>query len=272
MLEITSFSNPKIKQIIKLRDKNERDATDLFLIEGYRELLRSLGHVQITQLFFCEDFFLKENEFDLIEKIKNKNVEIFKCEKRVFEKISYRDRPDGLLAVAKQVHLDISVLEKIVKQKPNPFFVICERIEKPGNLGTILRSADGAGADAVVVCDPVTDIFNPNVVRSSTGALFTQKVITLPKQIIFDFLKKQKIQIVAASPHAKEIFTDVDLTKSLAIIVGAEQYGLSALWMENSDVLVKIPMMGDADSLNVAQATTLLLYEVQRQRRNSILR
>lgn len=185
-----------------------------------------------------------------------------RCSEEVFAKISYRDRPDGLLAIAPQVHRKLSDL----RLKKNPFLVVAESIEKPGNLGTILRSCDAAGVDAVIVCDPTTDIHNPNVVRSSVGTLFTLPVLEASGEETLSFLKKHGIAIVAATPHAKVEFTQVDLTVPLAIVVGTEQYGLSEHWMKQSDLAVKIPMLGVADSLNVASATTLLLYEVLRQR------
>jgi TrmH family RNA methyltransferase len=262
-IEIVSFSNTRIKEVVKLKNKNKRDEKNLFLIEGYREILRAFkSGVRIKTLFFAEKLFLKGNEKFLIEEIENKNSEIFKCSKKVFEKISYRDRPDGLLAVAFQSHLKIENL----KSFKNPFLVICESIEKPGNLGSILRSADGAGVDAIVVCDPVTDIFNPNVVRASIGTLFTKPVIVCKKQEILSYLKENNIKIVATTPKSDKVYSEENLKTPLAIIVGSEQYGLSNFWLENADVKLKIPMKGDVDSLNVSAATTILLYEVQRQR------
>ena len=150
--------------------------------------------------------------------------------------------------------------------------MIAESIEKPGNLGTILRSADAAGVDAVIVCDPTTDIHNPNVVRSSVGTLFTVPVLEADGEETLLFLKENRIALAAASPHAKQEYTEADLTVPLAIAVGTEQYGLSENWMKKADIAVRIPMFGAADSLNVASATTLLLYETVRQRRSSLLR
>ncbi len=266
MLEIFSASNPRIKEVKRLRDRKDRDETGLFLIEGYREVLRAYGRVKIETLFFSEDHFLKDNEPSLIEKIKKNKAEIIKCSKEAFEKISYRDRPDGLLAVAKQEKLSLEDLRKIIKKSPCSFLVIAEKIEKPGNLGTILRSSDGAGVDAVIIADPCTDIFNPNVVRASIGTLFTQNVIVASKNDIIKVLKENGIQIVASTPSCSTVYTEADFKKPLAIVVGTEQVGLSEEWFEMSDIKVKIPMKGNADSLNVATATTILLYEVLRQR------
>lgn len=262
---ITSFQNPKIKEIKELRDRRARDESSLFLIEGYRELLKaSSSNFKIKTLFYCEELFLKDNEQRLIGQIRAEKIRVSKA---IFEKISYRDRPDGLLAIAFQNHLGLSDLKEIVTKTENPFFVVAERIEKPGNLGTILRSSDGVKVDAAIVSDPLTDIFNPNVVRSSIGALFTQPVIQSSALELIDFFKKNKIKIIAATPHSDLVYYEVDMRGALAIIVGTEQYGLSDLWMKNADYQVKIPMRGIADSLNVGAATTILLYEVLRQRK-----
>jgi RNA methyltransferase, TrmH family len=258
---ITSLQNPKVKEAVKLRDRKPREESGLFLIEGYRELKRAVdaGH-PIRTIFYCPDYFLGENEMELISKCKA--ALHLKCHREVFAKISYRDRPDGLLAVAPQTHVKLENL----KLKKNPFLLIAESIEKPGNLGTILRSCDAAGVDAVIVCDPTTDIHNPNVVRSSVGTLFTLPVVEAGVEETLAFLKKHKIAIASATPHAKKNFTDVDFTVPVAIVVGTEQYGLTETWMKQADIQVRIPMLGIADSLNVASATTLLLYEVVRQR------
>jgi TrmH family RNA methyltransferase len=258
---ITSLQNPKVKEAVKLRDRRPREESGLFLIEGYRELKRACDAGRKVQtLFYCPELFLGSNEEALKEQCKA--ALHLKCTREVFAKISYRDRPDGLLAIAPQVHLKLSDL----KLKKNPFLVIAESIEKPGNLGTILRSCDAAGADAVIVCDPTTDIHNPNVVRSSVGTLFTLPVLEASSEETLVFLKEQKISIVAGTPHAKLTFTQANFQIPLAIVVGTEQYGLTENWMKRADQAVRIPMFGVADSLNVASATTLLLYEVVRQR------
>jgi TrmH family RNA methyltransferase len=259
---ITSQHNPKIKAALKLKERRDRDRTGLFLIEGYRELKRAVdANIAIHSLFFCPPLFLGVNEPVLIEAIAGRTQEIYPCEERAFAKLSYRDRPDGLIAVAHQMKHSLADLKG-----ENLFVVIAEGIEKPGNLGTILRSADAAGCDAVIVCDRCTDIYNPNVVRASVGTLFTIPVIEAGGKEICSWLQEKKIQIVAATPSAEEVFTETDLRGALAIAVGTEQLGLSELWMSASDRKVKIPMKGVADSLNVATATTLLLYEAVRQR------
>lgn len=264
---ITSLQNQKIKQVVKLREKRERDKTQAFLIEGYRELSRAVkGGVPLTSLFYSPDHFLGSNENALIEEIQGQGVEVFKVHKGVFEKISYRDRPDGLLATASQTHLSLKDLNYKLNSERPPLFLVAEAIEKPGNLGSILRSSDAAGVDALLVCDRCTDIYNPNVVRASVGTLFTVPVLEVTSDEAIEWLRKHQIAIVATSPDSKLTFTQADLSGPVAIAMGTEQLGLSKKWMEVADLQVSIPMQGIADSLNVAAATTLLLYEVLRQR------
>jgi len=263
VLEITSAQNERVKRAEKLKNRRDRNKTGSFLVEGYRELLRCIeAGWEIEELFFAPSLFLKTNEPALIEK---SNAELVRLKESIFQKLSYRDRPDGLLAIVKQQKKAIDDLEKV----KNPFYIVAESIEKPGNLGTILRSSDAAGTDGVIVTDPCTDIFNPNVVRASIGTLFTQPVVVANNQETEAFLSGRNIQVVAASPHAKKEFTHENLTGPVAVIVGSEQYGLSDTWYKRADLHVKIPMRGKADSLNVAQATTLLLYEILRQRDGS---
>jgi len=267
-VEINSLQNPKIKQIVKLRDRRARDKLGLFLIEGYRELLRAMdgGH-PIESLFICPSLFLGTNETLLIDRIRARGAEVFECSEQAFHKISYRDRPDGLLAIAPQQMRGLESLSDLLINKPSPFLVVAEAIEKPGNLGTILRSSDAVNLDALIVCDRCTDVHNPNVVRASVGTLFTVPVIDAKSQETIDWLKERGIKILAATPSANVEYTEVDMTQPLAIAVGTEQLGLSDLWMDQADLRVKIPMCGTADSLNVAMATTLLMYEALRQRR-----
>lgn len=261
---ITSVQNPKFKQALKLSERKERNDTGLFLIEGYRELLRAVeGRVEALLLFICPELFLGSNESALIGAFQARGAQIYSLTEPLFRKLSYRDRPDGLVAVARQMGGVLSDLKICSK---TPFFLIAEAIEKPGNLGTLLRSADAAGVDGVIVCDRCTDIYNPNVVRASVGTLFTVPVIEADSKSVLHWLKAQGILVVASTPAAEMEFTVADLSQPVAIAVGTEQVGLSPLWMEAADICVRIPMRGVADSLNVATAATLLLYEVVRQR------
>ena len=167
------------------------------------------------------------------------------------------------LALAPQIRKSLADLAL----KDNPLLIVAEAIEKPGNLGSILRSADAAGVDAVIVCDRCTDINNPNVVRASVGTLFSLPVVEATTDDAVAWLRERHIRILAATPHAEKDYTDVDLKQGIAIVVGTEQHGLSNRWMDGADLRVRIPMLGQADSLNVANATTILLYEAVRQRR-----
>jgi RNA methyltransferase, TrmH family len=268
--DITSPQNPKIKQAVRLREKRERDESGLFLIEGYRELLRAVeADWNIETLFISRELFLGSNEDALISRLASKKAKVLSCPAALFKKIAYRDRPDGLLAIANQQMLSLKDLSLRIKNKQNPFLVVAEAIEKPGNLGTILRSSDAVGLDALIVCDRCTDIFNPNVVRASTGTLFTVPIAEASGIEALNWLKAHGIAILAATPAAALEFTQANMNCPLAIAVGTEQLGLSDLWMEQADLQVKIPMCGVADSLNVAMATTLLMYETLRQRRGS---
>lgn len=278
--KITSLQNPRVKQLVKLRERRERDDAGVFIVEGYREVRRALEKsVAIKELYFSPDWFLGENEPALIEQARAAGAQLFELSKDAFAKVAYRERPDGLLAIAPQwkTQLDDLVVGRAlgptdpqnVGDKPRPtapFFLVCESIEKPGNLGTILRSADAAGCDGVILCDAVTDIFNPNVVRASTGVLFSVPVVVSDSATVHAWLKAKGIRSAATTPHTTNIYTATDLRGPLAIVMGSEQYGLSEFWMKGADVLVRIPMAGQADSLNVAMATIITLFEAVRQR------
>ena len=261
--KITSLQNPRVKQLVRLRERRERDEVGLFLVEGYREVRRALEKgVRLSELYFSPDWFLGENEPALIEQARQAGAQLFELSKEAFTKCAYRDRPDGLLAVAPQWKHALADL----KLSTPPFLLVVESIEKPGNLGTILRSADAAGVDAVIVCDAVTDIFNPNVVRSSTGVLFSVPVVVAGSEAVHAWLKEKCVRIIATTPDTPNIYTKVELVGPLAIVMGSEQYGLSEFWLKESDLTVRIPMAGQADSLNVAMATIITLFEAVRQR------
>lgn len=262
---ITSTSNPRIKQVIKLRKRSHRDTAGLMIIEGCTELQRAIdNNYQITELFYCTELFPSELESDILTRCRQNNISLIECSIPVFQKISYRERPNGLLAIAPQIQKSLDQLPI----KENMLIVIAEAIEKPGNLGTILRSADASGADAVIICDRCTDINNPNVIRASIGTIFTIPVIETDSANAIAWLKSNNIQILAATPHATQFYTDANMSGSIAIAVGAEKPGLSDIWFNAADLKAKIPMLGQADSLNVAASTTILLYEALRQRTN----
>ncbi len=262
-LQITSPQNQRVKSVVKLKNRRDRDKQNRYIIEGYRALSRGIKHgLTLKEFYVCPDYFLGENEVKLIETHEKLGAEIIVVPPHVFDKMAYRDRPEGLLGVAEQFHLtldDINLAE-------NPFLLIAEATEKPGNLGTMLRSTDATGADALIVCDRCTDIFNPNVVRASTGCIFSVPTIEASSDEVLAWLRKNGIKVLAATPHTTNMYTDVDMTGPIAIAVGTEQVGLTDKWMNQADLKVKIPMLGEADSLNVATATTILMYEVVRQR------
>lgn len=261
--KITSLQNPRVKQLVKLRDRRPRDEAGVFMVEGYRQICRALEKkVALQELYFCPDWYLGENEPALIAEAEAAGALLIELSKEAFAKVAYRERPDGLLAVAPQWQRSLDDLSL----GASPFLLVVEAIEKPGNLGTILRSADAAGCDGVIVCDPVTDIFNPNVVRASTGVLFSVPLVVSESQQVHAWLKAKGIRTAATTPHTDNIYTQTDLCGPLAVIMGSEQYGLSEFWMKHSDVLVRIPMAGQADSLNVAMATIITLFEAVRQR------
>ena len=260
---VTSLQNAGIKEVVKLRQRSHRDDSGLLIVEGYREVKRALDNrVPVAKLFFCPELYQGKNEPALVARCAELGAPLFECSAPVFMKIAYRDRPEGLLALCPQTRRSLADL--VLPE--NPFVVVGEHIEKPGNLGTMLRTADAAGAHALVVCDRCTDVFNPNVVRASIGTLFTVPVAEASSADTIAWLRQNGIRSLAASPHASKLYTEIDMTRPVAVVVGAEQFGLSDAWMSHADDLVRIPMLGQADSLNVAAAATILLYEVVRQR------
>lgn len=261
---ICSMQNPRVKQVVKLRKQSERKRSGVTIIEGYREILRALENDWPAQvLYYCRALFLGENEDQLIKRCRDRGTKVFECSEKVFRKMSYRDRPDGLIALAPIVHKKLADLQL----SETPLILVAEHLEKPGNLGTLLRSADAAGVEAVIVCDRCTDINNPNVVRASIGTLFYIPIAEASTEETIEFLRKKNIQILSATPHATDEYFDVDMKTPTAIVVGAEQFGLSDRFMKESDLNVRIPMLGKNDSLNVSTAATILLYEAVRQRR-----
>ena len=260
---ITSLQNSRVKSVVHLRRRRERDRCGKVIVEGYRELLRARQkQYPVEELYFCPEWFQGTNEGALLEAFQGAGAELIEVGRDAFRKMAYRDRPEGLLGVGPQVRHTLGNLSLSTV----PFLLVAEAIEKPGNLGTILRSADATGVDGLILCDRCTDIFNPNVVRASTGTLFSVTVAEADGTQAGRWLAARGIRTVAATPHAGPLYTAVDMTGPVAIVVGTEQVGLSEQWMRAADLQVRIPMLGMADSLNVATATTLLLYEVVRQR------
>ena len=255
-MDITSLQNPKIKHLVKLREnKRQRQQDGLMLVEGVDELTLALSSgLKPDALFNAPE--IDSTSLDV------SSYTITTVTRAVFEKISYRDTPDGWLGIFPVPHktLDDIQLGKF------PFIILAESVEKPGNLGAILRTADAAHVDAVIVCDRRVDIWNPNVVRASRGALFTVPTVEADNESVLAWLHTNKMRVLAATPSADVNYTEVDLREPVAIAVGTEDEGLTDFWMSKADLRVKIPMLGKVNSLNVSIATALITYEVVRQR------
>lgn len=273
MEEITSLQNARVKRIVKLQRKAPfRRSEGLTVIEGTREVSRAIENGwQPVEIWVFPGSGKTE---PLFPKHWKKEPDIFQASENIFEKITYRDNPDGVLAVGPLIGRTLDELEL----PDNPLILVAEGLEKPGNLGALLRTADGAGADAVIVAGPATDLNNPNVIRNSIGTLFYLPVAEASSEETIPFLKEKGIRILSAVPDAEAVYTDCDLTGPLAIVVGAEDQGLSNVWKGGQDacgtgsrpwknVQVKIPMLGKNDSLNVSVSAAVLLYEAVRQRK-----
>ena len=263
---LTSFSNEKIKFAISLKEKREREQSGLIFVEGFREISRLAQNKNfaVQSIFFCEEFFLGGNEMDLIQSFSLKTV--FSVSTPVFRKLSFRDRPDGIIAIAKPPSLEIPKEGFRNFSEKSSFVLVVEGVEKPGNLGTILRTADGAKVDAVFVADSKTDVWNPNVIRASTGIVFTLPIFSGAIQEIISVLQGFQFQILSITPEAKKNLYETDLKGKTALVFGSEQYGLSAFAKEHASELVSLPMLGVADSLNLAQCASVCIYEAIRQR------
>ena len=263
-VEISSPANPKIKHVVRLRTCSVREETGEMIVEGFRECRRALDAGYRPQaIFHCPELYLKnENEPGLVADCARRGAVCYLCSRAAFLKMAYKDRPDGLLMVGPHVSRRLQDLVL----PPQALVIVTEALEKPGNLGTILRTADAAHAAAVIVCDRTTDVHNPNVVRASTGTMFTVPIVEATSDETLAWLKAHGFRILAATPHAEKLHFETDLTGNVALAVGAEQYGLTAKWMDAADLRVRIPMLGVADSLNVSAAATILAYEAVRQR------
>ncbi len=258
---ITSPQNPRVKQVVRLRDRRHRDEEGLLIVEGAAELALALaGSARPQAVYYCPALGLKPEE--LLAAAIRAGAEVVEVSAPVFAKMAYRENPDGVLAVLAIVRRGLDDLPT----SERPLYIVAEAVEKPGNLGALLRSADAAGATGVIVCDPATDLSNPNVVRSSRGTLFTVPVAEASSEETIAWLRHHSVAIVAATPHASLLYTHADLRGPVAIAVGTEDVGLSPAWLTQAGVAVQIPMLGQVNSLNVATAATLLLYEALRQR------
>jgi TrmH family RNA methyltransferase len=258
---ITSPRNEKIKAAVKLRRRKHRGRQGRTLIDGARELTRAISAgVNITEIYFCPTFCHTSESRRLLEQLDEFAMDVYEVTGNVFEHLAFGERAEGFVGVAipPESELDDLLLPE------NPLVAVVEGIEKPGNLGAIIRSADGAGVSAVILADQKTDIFNPNAIRASLGTVFTMPICAAPSKEVFIWLKVKGFQIAAATVDASDSYTDVDFKIPTALILGTEATGLSAAWKEVYPV--SIPMRGVADSLNVSTSAAVLFYEAQRQR------
>lgn len=261
-LDITSPANPRVRHLVALRRRRARDSAGLILVEGREELSLALAAgVRPQALYHCPEL-AGPGASALAEQVAQRGAQVWRVSRDVFGKVAYRESPDGWLAVVPAVRTDLAALEV----GSRPLVLICQGVQKPGNLGAILRTADAAGVAAVIAADPATDWGNPNVVRASKGTLFAVPVASATSAEVTAWLTKRRLPLVAAAPGASTLLTDADLSGPVAIAVGSEKYGLPADWLARAEVTVRIPMRGRADSLNVATSAAILVYEALRQR------
>ena len=250
---LTSPQNPKIKELLALeKESRERKARGLFVVEGRREFERAVaaGFEPVT-------VFVREGETDAPK------ADFF-VSPRVYEKIAYREGTEGVIAVMRARHTNLADLAL----SPVPLIIVLEKVEKPGNLGAVLRSADAAGADAVLVCDPLTDLWNPNLIRASVGAVFTVPCAACSSAEAIAFLKARGIRILTAQLQDSSLYYDCDMTVGTALVMGTESTGLTGQWREAADAHIRIPRLGRLDSLNVSVSAAILLFEAVRQRQH----
>jgi RNA methyltransferase, TrmH family len=256
---ITSLHNPAVKNLVKLRQRRARDRQHLMLIDGARALRLALHNAfPVSTIYVAED--VVHTHADLLQRARVTGVALQEVSAAVFHKIGYGDNPDGILGVAAQPRVELAALPALGL----PLYVVTEGIEKPGNLGAILRSADAAGVTGLIVCDSQTDIWNPNVIRASQGAFCTVPIAIASAPEALAWLRQRHIQILVATPSASQGYTEIDLRLPSALIMGAEHTGVSPIW--HNERPIRIPMAGQVDSLNVAQAAVILLFEAVRQR------
>lgn len=257
---ITSSQNPKIKFLLQLQQKSsERRKAGLFVVEGRRELMHCLeAGFEVDTVFWCSAVEVGTEPLPALPD----HVRVFEVSKDVYERVAYRGSTEGLIAEVRTRQDSLASLHLGEK----PLIVVVERVEKPGNLGAILRSADAAGVDAVIVCDPLTDLYNPNLIRSSVGGFFSVPCVACTSEACIEFLKQHDIQILTAQLQDSNLYYDTDMRRATAIVMGTEATGLTDQWREAADAHIRIPMLGRIDSLNVSVSAAILMYEAVRQR------
>ena len=259
--KISSLQNTKVKQLVALQQKSsERRKQGVFVVEGIRELQHCLNAgYTINSIFFCPEL----TDTGALSSLLSESITAYEVSPEVYEKIAYRGSTEGVIATVQSKQLALKDLH-LSKQ---PLLIVLESVEKPGNLGAILRSADAAGADAVIICDPLTDLYNPNLIRSSIGAIFSVPCIACSSDDCINFLKQNNINILTAQLQDSKLYYDTDMTCGTAIIMGTESTGLTDVWRKAADAHIRIPMLGQLDSLNVSVSAAILLFEAVRQRK-----
>lgn len=262
MERITSVQNPKIKGLLELQAKSKaRRECGLFVVEGVREIEHCIrAGYQADTLFVCPDILPSGASIPSARCV-------FYVSKDVYSRIAYREGTEGMIAEIKEKHLTISDFDVMMQGRENPLVMVVESVEKPGNLGAVLRSADAAGADAVFICDPLTDIYNPNLIRASIGAVFTVPVIACGSADAIEYFRSHGYSILTAQLQDSSLYYDTDMTGPTVIVMGTESTGLSNLWRQAATAHIRIPMLGRLDSLNVSVSAAILLFEAVRQRR-----
>jgi len=260
---ISSFQNPLIKNVLLLEEKpRERKIQNLIVIEGFREVrLALLSGFTVKTIFYCKDF-IDNKELNSLLSQGSSSFEMIEIPGEIYNRLAYRKDHGGIIALANPKRL----LLKDLRLGKNPLLLVLESVEKPGNLGAILRTADAANLDAVIICDPQTDIYNPNAIRSSIGCIFTMPVVTSTTEQTIRWLRSNSVLIFATVLTATHYYHETDLRKSSAIIMGSEADGLSDQWLDEADQLIKIPMNGKIDSMNVSASAAIVVFEALRQR------
>ncbi len=260
---LASPSNPRIRAAARLRDRREREATGLTLVDGARELRRALDHgVDIVEVFVCEPLLAGPDARAVLDAVHASDLTVTTTTEAAFAKVAFGDRAEGLVAV---IRAPVGGLVDL-HLPDDPCVVVLEGVEKPGNVGAILRSIDGAGADALIAASPRTDLANPNVIRASAGTIFAVPLAAAPTADVMDWLRGRGIRMLAAQVGDGLPYTDADLTGPVAIILGSEADGLTEAWLASDVAAIHLPMHGVADSLNVSVTAAVLLYEARRQR------
>ena len=256
---ITSAQNPKLKRLLALQEKSRlRREEGVFVVEGRRELEHCVAAgFAVESVFICPEILELPTGV-----VPDKQGQQFYLTKELYAKVAYREGTEGIIAEVKAKYLGLEDL----KLKANPLVMVLEGVEKPGNLGAVLRSADAAGADAVIICDPLTDLYNPNLIRASIGAVFTVPVVCCSSEEAIAFLKARGIRILTAQLQDSSPYYDVDMRTGTALVMGTEATGLTPVWRTAADAHILIPMLGRLDSLNVSVSAAILLYEAVRQR------